>query len=40
MKAALDHLLDTRNQLTRVLLDGAQPGEPLPDAPSRPGADV
>ena len=34
MKAALDELLDTKNQLTRVLLGGTQPG-PLPDAPPR-----
>ena len=28
IKAALDLLLDTKNQLTRVLLGGAPPGEP------------
>ena len=38
MAAALDQLLDTKNQLTRVLLGGAQPGdarpgEPLPGPP-------
>jgi len=29
MTAALDQLLDTKNQLTRVLLGGAQPGDAL-----------
>jgi ATPase family associated with various cellular activities (AAA) len=37
MTAALDQLLDTKNQLTRVLLGGAQPGDArLGEAP-RPG---
>jgi hypothetical protein len=30
MTAALDQLLDTKSQLTRVLLGGAQPGDALP----------
>jgi cell division protease FtsH len=30
MAAALDQLLDTKSQLTRVLLGGAQPGDALP----------
>ena len=30
MTAALDQLLDTKDQLTRVLLGGAQPGDALP----------
>ena len=42
MAAALDQLLDTKSQLTRVLLGGAQPGDALPgEAPPgkapRPG---
>jgi cell division protease FtsH len=37
MTAALDQLLDTKNQLTRVLLGGRQPGDALPDeAPHGP----
>jgi len=49
MTAALDQLLDTRSQLTRVLLGGAQPGAarpgkappdqaPWPGPPPRPAA--
>jgi hypothetical protein len=49
MTAALDQLLDTKNQLTRVLLGGAQPGDallgeaphseaPRPARPPRPAA--
>jgi hypothetical protein len=30
MTAALDQLLDTKSQLTRVLLGGAQPGDARP----------
>jgi len=30
MTAALDQLLDTKSQLTRVLLGGGQPGDALP----------
>jgi hypothetical protein len=30
MTAALDQLLDTQNQLTRVLLGGARPGDAVP----------
>ena len=30
MKAALEQLLDTKNQLTRVLLGGGQPGDARP----------
>jgi len=33
MAAALDQLLDTKNQLTRVLLGGAQPGDARPGNP-------
>jgi ATP-dependent 26S proteasome regulatory subunit len=37
MTAALDQLLDTKNQLTRVLPGGAQPGDALPaEAPPGP----
>ena len=37
MTAALDQLLDTRDQLTRVLLGGAQPGDAQPgEAPPGP----
>jgi cell division protease FtsH len=41
--AALDQLLDTKSQLTRVLLGGAQPDDALPGAPPpgeapRPGS--
>jgi hypothetical protein len=31
MTAALDQLLDTKSQLTRVLLGGGQPDDALPD---------
>jgi hypothetical protein len=37
MTAALDQLLDTKSQLTRVLLGGGQPGGALPgEAPHGP----
>jgi hypothetical protein len=37
MTAALDQLLDTKNQLTRVLLGGVHPGDVLPgEAPHGP----
>jgi cell division protease FtsH len=38
MTAALDQLLDTKSQLTRVLLGGGQPGDALPGDPARSGA--
>jgi hypothetical protein len=31
LEAALDQLLDDRNQLTRVLLGGGRPEDPSPD---------
>jgi len=39
LTAALDQLLDTRNQLTRVLLGAEPPVAPAPPAPPPPGSD-
>jgi ATPase family associated with various cellular activities (AAA) len=38
LKTALDQLLDTRNQLTRVLLGGEQPQATAPERPREPAA--